>query len=293
MGYYAGDVFNYVVQSLVFRLNLLRNETDVRLRLEGAFKCDMRGRTPHEFYEMPVFACRITVAFNISNQFRIRFRGRIETERCFNLVVLQVAIDSLRTANNLYSVLLRCIIFGKHAGIRIRVVAPNDDNCIYIELANNLQSFLELLNLFELCSARANHVEASGVTILLYEIGCDFNIVVVNQSARPHEESVQSIVWIEFFQLIEQTRNHIMSSRCLSTGENHTHIDGFRFRFVSRNEFHERHSVSIREKFLNIILIVYTLCRLSFFNLYCTLECFRQFGLIACSLLLQCTNFHK
>ena len=118
----------HLVQREVFLLDFLRDQTDVGLRLKGTFQCDMGSRTSHHLNEMPVFACRITVALNVSNQLGIGFASGVEAEGRLNLVVLQVAVDGLRTANHLYAILLGCIVFCQDTSIGIGVVAANDDN---------------------------------------------------------------------------------------------------------------------------------------------------------------------
>ena len=63
------------------------------------------------------------------------------------------------------------IVFGQHAGVGVRVVAADNHHCLDVELADDLQSFFKLLFLFQLGSARPNHVEAACVAILVNEFG--------------------------------------------------------------------------------------------------------------------------
>ena len=50
-----GDIVYDIVEALTLGLYLLRDETDIRLSLQGALKGDVRSRTAHHLDEVPVF----------------------------------------------------------------------------------------------------------------------------------------------------------------------------------------------------------------------------------------------
>ncbi|CCZ15381.1 unknown [Prevotella sp. CAG:487] len=77
-----------------------------------------------------------------------------------------------------------------------------------------------------------------------------------------------------------------MSAGSLSSAKNHAHIHLFLQSILGCNKLYERHAISIREKFLDFLLIVDTLRRSSFHNLYRTLKCFRQFRFVSSSFFL-------
>ena len=242
---------------------------------------------------MPIFAGRIAVAFDITDKFAISFCGSIETERSFNLLVLQVAVDGFGTTDNLYAVILGCIIFGQDACVGVRVVAADNNDGLNVQLADNLQALFKLLGCFQFRTSATNHVETAGVAILVNEVGRYFNVIVVYKSARTHKETVKAIIGVQAFHLVEQARNHVMSTWCLSAAKNNAHIDFFRRHFIALYELNQGHSVCVGEQFLNLILIVYTLCWSALAHFHCTLKCLWQFGLIGSSRFLQCTFFHS
>ena len=113
------NLLYHLVQGEVFLLNFLRDEADVGLCLQSTLKSDVRSRAAHQLDEVPVFACRVAVALNVTNHLSIGLAGSIETERSFNLVVLQVAVDSLGATDNLYAIVLGSIVFSQHASVGV------------------------------------------------------------------------------------------------------------------------------------------------------------------------------
>ena len=146
------DILNDIIQSLVLRFNFLRYQADVWLSLQSTLKSDVRCRTTHQLDEVPVLTSRVTVTLNVTDKLRVSLSSCIETERSLNLIVLQVAIDSLRATNNLYTILLSCIVFSQHTSISIRVVTTNDYNSLDIQLTKNFKTLLKLFFLLKLCS---------------------------------------------------------------------------------------------------------------------------------------------
>ena len=112
----------------------------------------MRSGTSHQFDEVPVLACRITVTLDVTDYFRIRLASRIESERSFNHFVLQVTVDSFRTADNLYAAILGSIILSQYAGICIRVVTTDDNQRFNVQFFQDFQTFFKLLFFFQLCT---------------------------------------------------------------------------------------------------------------------------------------------
>ncbi len=286
-------LFYHLVQREVFLLDFLRNQTDVGLRLKGTFQCDMGSRTSHHLNEMPVFACRITVALNVSNQLGIGFASGVEAEGRLNLVVLQVAVDGLRTANHLYAILLGCIVFCQYTCIGIGVVAANDDNGFDVELADDFKTFLKLFNLLQFGSSGTNHVETARVAIFVNDIGCQFHIVMIDQTAGTQDEAKQAIGWIQLLDGIEKTCNHVVATRSLTTTQDDAHIHRLAGCLLSRNKLNEGHAVGIREQSLDFLLIVNTLGRSAFFHVYGAFQSCRQLRLVGCSCYLQCTFSHS
>ena len=94
---------------------------------------------------------------------------------------------------------------------------------------------------------------------------------MVYQTARTEDETIETVLGVEFLNLVEQTGNHVVTARSLTTTEDNTHVHLGGVGFGSRLKLHNRHTVSVGEQLLDFVLISYTLGRLTFLNLYCTL----------------------
>ena len=253
----------------------------------------MGSRTTHHLDEVPVLTCGITVALDITDKLRVSLTSSVETEGGFNLRVLQVAVDGLRTTNDLNAVVLGCIVLSQHTGIGIRVVATDDDDSLDIELTDNLKSLLELLDLLKLRTARTYHVKTTGIAILVDDFLRELHIVMVNKTTRSQDEAVQTVLGIELLYLIEKARNDIVSARSLATAQDDTHVHLCGVGLCCWLELHDGHAVGVGEQLLNLFLVADTLRGLAFLDFYCTLKSLWQLGLIGGSCDLQRTLFHN
>ena len=293
VGNSLSDVSNNIVERHLLSLYLLADEADIGLALQSALQSDVRSRTTHHLDEVPVLAGRVTVALNVTNQLRVGLTSGVETERGLNLLVLQVTVDGLRATDYLHTVLLGSIVFSQHASVGVRVVTTNDNESLDAQLAQNLDTALELCFLLQLCTTGTNDVETTSVAILVDELIGEFHILVVNQTARSHKETVELRVLVQRLNTVVETADDIVTARSLTTREDDTYVDGFLVLALSRNELNNRHSVSVGEQSLNLFLITYTLCGCALLNLYRTLKSFWQLWLISSPCNLQCTFFHN
>ena len=262
-----GDILHDIVERKVLLLDLFRDQTDVGVRLERTLQCDMRGRPAHEFDEVPVFACRVTVARDVADQFRVRLGRGVKSEGRLHLVVLHVAVDRLRASDHLHAVFFCRVVFRQHAGVGVGVVATDDDERLDIEFAYDLHALLKLIHLFQFGASRSDHVEATRVAELLDEVRRDLLVVVIHQSARSHEETVEAVFGIQLFQPVEETADDVVSARCLSAREDDTHVDPFSQHCLTRLKTDERQAVCVGKQFLDLILIVHAVSGLTFFYL--------------------------
>ena len=149
-----------------------------------------------------------------------------------------------------------------------------------------------MVNLFQLCTARANHVEATGVAILVNEILGQLHVVVVNEAARTHQETIDLVVLVHLLHGIVDTTDDVVAARSLSAREDDAHVHLVGGFLVTRHEFYQRHSVCVREKLLDLFLVTYALCRLAFLDFNGTLQAPGELGLILRACLLQKTCLH-
>ena len=216
----GGDGIGYFADDFVERLfpvgNFLGDQGQVGLRLQRAFKGDVRCGAPHELDEVPVFAGRRSVAGNITDDIAILLAGRIEAEGGFDDGVLQVAVDGFGTADDLDTRIVLNEILGKDAGVGIRVIATdNDDTGDAASLAVG-HDFVVLGNLFELAAAGTDHVEAAGVAMGIDDVSSKFDTIVVDKSVGTAAETEESRLGVLRFQPVKQAGDHVVAARCLA-----------------------------------------------------------------------------
>ena len=113
------EVGNHVVERHFLLLNFFRNQTCVGLGLECAFQSNVRSRASHKLDEVPVLACTVAVALDVTDEFAIGLAGSIETEAGFNLLVLEVTVDGLGASDYLYTIVLGSIVLGQNASVGV------------------------------------------------------------------------------------------------------------------------------------------------------------------------------
>ena len=165
----------------------------------------MRSRATHQLNEVPVLTCRVAVTLDVTDNLSVGLASSVEAERSLNLVVLQVAIDSLRTADNLYAVVLGSIVLSQNASVGVRVVTTDDYESLDIKLTQNLDALLKLVFLLKLCTARTDKIETAGVAIISDKLVCNLDVFVVNETARPHKEAIETVLWVQLLNLVKQT----------------------------------------------------------------------------------------
>ena len=138
VGHGRSNLLNDLVECHIFLLHFLRDNADIRLALQRTLQSDVRCRSSHQLDEMPILTSRITVAFDITGQLCVSLRSCVKSERGFDLIVFQIAVNGFRAADYLHTTLLGSIIFGQNTGVGIRVITTDNNDGLYIKLANNL-----------------------------------------------------------------------------------------------------------------------------------------------------------
>ena len=149
-----------------------------------------------------------------------------------------------------------------------------------------------MIHFLQLGTTRTNHIESAGIAVVVDKIGRDFHIIVINQSTRAKDKTIETILGIELLDGVKQASDDIMTARSLSARKNNAHVHLGRVSLITFHELNERHSVSVGEKLLDILLVVNTLCRSTLLHFYSSLKSLRQFWLVSRTSPLQCTFFH-
>ena len=166
---------------------------------------------------MPVFLSGVTVAHNVAYYLRIYFGSSVETERSLNFRALKVAVNGLRTADNLYSGSDSLVILCQYASVGVRVVTADDYKSLDVESLQNLQSFVKLVFLLKLCASGTDDVEATSIAVLVNDVGGKLYIVVIYKSTRTKDESEESVFRIKFLYTVKQTRYDVVSAGSLTS----------------------------------------------------------------------------
>ena len=142
------DQIHHFLRDLLHRLLLLRDlladERVVRVRLEGALHGDVRRRAAHQAHEMVVFLRGQRVHADVPDQLRVDLARRVKTERHRDVVVLQIAVDRLRAADHVRAVMDALEVLRQQGGVRVGVVAADDDQTVQFQIVAHLRGRLEL-----------------------------------------------------------------------------------------------------------------------------------------------------
>ena len=206
---------------------------------------------------MPVFACRIAVALNVTDELRICLTSCIETERSLNLLVLQVTVDSLRTTDYLNAILLSSIVLSKYTSIGVRVITTDDNERLDTEFTENLDTLLKLVFLLQLGTARTDDIETTSVAVLVHELRSNLHILVINETTRTEDEAIELVSWVERLHAVEETRDNVVTARSLTARKDNTYVESREFLSLASLESNNRHTVCVREESLDFFLVTY------------------------------------
>lgn len=168
---------------------------------------------PSNFDKVPVFTGRVSVTLDVADQLRVYLCSGIEAKTGLDLIVLQVAVDGLRAADNLDTIVLGSIVLSEHASICIGVVTTDDDHSLDVELAQNLKTLLKLVYLLQLGTAGTDHVEATGVAIIINKLRSQLHILMIDKATRAHQEAVDLVLWVHLLHSVEDTADDIVTAR--------------------------------------------------------------------------------
>ena len=162
------DLCDDFTERLPLGSHLFGNDGEGRLRLQGNFQRDVRGRTPHEFHEVPVFERGAGVLQDIASEFAIDLGRRIKTEGDRQQFAnLQITIDGFRHADHLHAgaIGLDALeqIFGQDGGVGVGIVTTDDHDGIEIVFDAGFTYLGELLVALDLGAVAAEKIEAAGI----------------------------------------------------------------------------------------------------------------------------------
>ena len=225
----------------------------------------MRSGTSHYLDEIPIFLCRFTVSFYISDQLAIGLCRCIKTKGKLNILIFQITVNGLGASDYLYAGFMRCHIFGQYRCIGIGIITANDNNGRHAMLPADLHNKLKLLLCLQLGPARTDNIKSACISISIDICIIKYKIVILQKPTRSAFKAKQDIVRIRCLQGIIEAADNIVAARCLSSRKDHT--DNMFLCLGSILSFMKDYfsfSVSVRKKCLNLLLIS---CTLRYFSL--------------------------
>ena len=95
---------------------------------------------------------------------------------------------------------------------------------------------------------------------------------MVYQATRTQDKTEQAVLGIQFLDLVEQTCDDVMATRSLTTRQDDTHVHLLGVSLLCGDKLHDRHTVGVGEELFDLLLITYTLGRLTFLDFHCALK---------------------
>ena len=246
--------------------DFLRNQADVRLGLQCALQSYVRSASSHNLYKMPVLLSGVCVTLDVTDDLAVGLGSSIETEGALDILILQVAVDGLRAADNLYAGVVCCKVLSQNCCIGIGIVAADDNNCGYAMLLANLGNDSELLLSLQLGTAGTDDIESAGISVCVNELIVELYIIIVDQSAGAALETVQYVLLVGSLQCVVETADNVVSARSLSAGKDNAYYLLLGSRSVlALLEGDFLLTVGVREQRFDLVLIRYALCSFAFF----------------------------
>ena len=115
---------------------------------------------------------------------------------------------------------------------------------------------------------------------------------MIDESARAQQETEETAILVHGFESVEETRNHVVSARSLTTRKDYTHVDGRILFLGSGFETKHGHAVGVGEQLGDSLLVGHRLSGFAFDDGYAVFDGFGQLGLIRSTSSLKCTFLH-
>ena len=252
------NVLDDLLQLHLLGLDFFRNQADVRVGLESGFESNVRSATAHELDEVPVLLGGVGIAHDVADEFGVGLHGGVETEGSFDVFVLEVAVDGLRAAANHAGSAVGLEVFTENGSVRVGVVTTDDHDSVELLSLGNSHALLELFFSFELGTAGLDDVESTSVAVGVHDLFVDHDELAVLEARRTAEEAEELRILADALDTVEDTRDHVVSTRSLATGEHDAHVESLAGSSLgSLLHGDVRCTVGVREQSLDLGLVTH------------------------------------
>ena len=228
---------------------LLGDDAQRRLRLQRTFERDVAGRTPHQFDEMPVLLGAVCIAGDVADQLAVGLGRGIEAETRLDVLVLEIAVDRLGNTDHLDLIALLAEELGQQGGVGVAVVSTDHHDRRELVSQGGFACLGKLLLGLDLGASAADQVETAGVPVLRQQLGLDLERIVVHQTTGAAAKTDQATIGMNRLDRVEQSGDHVVSSRRLTAGQNNSYGQRFCLRGLAAAERCDRRTVGVRKQF--------------------------------------------
>jgi len=221
------DIIGDLGQGYLLGGNFFAYQADVGTGLQSAFQSHVGSGTAHDLHEVPILLCGVGVALDVTDDLAVGLGSGVEAEGALDVLVLQVAVDGLGTADDLNACLVCGKVLCQHCGVGVGVVTADDHDGVDAVLLADLCNDGKLLLGLQLGSAGADDIEAAGVAVPVDILVVEDDIVVFKQTAGAALEAVENVVLIGSLQSVVQAADNVVSAGSLAAGKDHAHLLSF------------------------------------------------------------------
>ena len=194
----------------------------------------MRGRAAQQADEVVVLGGGARVRADVADQLRHRTAIRVEAHRGLDEVVLQVARVVARHHHHarLYARVQEELRQQRRVRRRVRAA---EHQPVQVALGAS-RHHARVVVLRDLVRRAAQQVVAARVAVQAQLLRRQLHARALEQARRAADEADQLAVGVHLVDVVEETRDDVVTAGGLAAAEHHTHIDGVGLGDFARNE---------------------------------------------------------
>ncbi len=220
------DFGDDLVQALGLGFHFFADQHDGGAHQRGGAQGDVGGAAAHDLDEVVVLAAGGRVLGDVADGLGVDLGRRVEAEGDGQMLAnLQITVDGLGHADDLHAAAIRVDareeLLGQESGVRVGVVAADDDDGIDRLFLADLLDQLELLVRFDLGAIAAQEIKAAQVQNGLGAFLGDLEGLALQQTAGARLHAKQLVRGAK--RLVE-AHQHVVAAGRGAAGKEHQHL---------------------------------------------------------------------